>query len=125
MTRPTTRVRIEYEDQNEAFSRCLPATGGLVRRLTADKDPRPWWIVALDEPIEYQLKIGEPFEYRLITARELVIGSRARGQEVGDHPAAAVHILLPLADGATVGDTLRTSDFYHVAWGVCRREDAA
>ncbi len=125
MPRPATRVRIEYEDQNEAFSRCLPASGGLARRLNADNDPRPWWVVALDEPIEYQLKVGGPFQYRLVTARELVIGSRARDQEVGEHQTVAVHILLPLSDGATVGDRLRTSDFYHAAWGVCHREDAA
>jgi hypothetical protein len=125
MTQPTTRVKIAYADQNEAFARCLPATGRLERSLTADNDPRLWWVVALDEPLEYQLKVGEPFQYRLITTRELVIGSRVLGQEVGQDQTASVHILLPLNQAATIGDRLRTSDFHHAAWGVCQREDAA
>ena len=118
MTRSTTRVRIEYADQNEAFSRCLPVTGSLARAMTADNDSRPWWIVALDEPLEYQLKVGEPFQYRLITTHELVIGSKVQGQEVGGDSAVSVHILLPLSEAATRGDRLRNSEFYGAAWGV-------
>jgi hypothetical protein len=125
MAQSTTRVRIEYADQNEAFARCLPATGRLLRPLTADNDLRPWWVVKLDEPLEYQVKVGEPFQYRLITTRELVIGSRVLGEEIGQQEAASVHIYLPLNDAATVGDRLVTSDFQHVAWGICQRDDAA
>ena len=120
-----TRIRIEYADQNEGFARCLPATGRLSHTLAADNDSRPWWVVELEVPLEYQLKIGEPHHYRLITAHELVIGIRAENDEIGYAQEAAVHILLPLAEGATSGDRLRNAEFYHVAWGVCRRDDAA
>ena len=125
MAKAGTRVSVEYADQNDDFARCLPATGRLARPLVADNDPRAWWVVMLDQTLEYQLKVGEPFQYRLITTSELVIGSRVRGEEIGQAEAASVHILLPLNPTATAGDQLRTADFYHVAWGVCRRENAA
>ena len=125
MVRSTVRVRIEYADQNEGFRASLPASGVLDRKLTADNDSRPWWVVALDQPLQYQLKVAEPSEYRLVGARQLVVGSRASGHEVGGRTPAAVHILLPLTAEATKGERLRTSDFFHVAWGVCHREDAA
>ena len=125
MPRSTIRVRIEYADQNEGFRASLPASGVLDRKMTADNDSRPWWVVALDQPLQYQLKVAEPSEYRLVGARQLVVGSRASGHEVGGRTPAAVHILLPLTAEATKGERLRTSDFFHVAWGVCHREDAA
>src|SRR6267154_2357699 len=125
MARSTVRVRIEYADQNEGFRASLPASGVLDRKLTADNDSRPWWVVALDQPLQYQLKVAEPSEYRLVEARQLVVGSRASGHEVGGRTPAAVHIMLPLTAEATKGERLRTSDFFHIAWGVCHREDAA
>ena len=125
MSKTGTRVRVEYADQNEDFARCLPGTGYLARPLVADNDPRTWWVVMLDRPLEYQFKIGEPFQYRLITTSELVIGARVRGEEIGQAEAASIHILLPLSPAATIGDRLLNADLYPVAWGICRKADAA
>ena len=104
MPRSTIRVRIEYADQNEGFRASLPASGVLDRKMTADNDSRPWWVVALDQPLQYQLKVAEPSEYRLVGARQLVVGSRASGHDVGGRTPAAVHILLPLTAEATKGE---------------------
>ena len=73
------RVKIEYADQNEGFAGCLPVIGHLSHVLNADNDPRPWWVLDHDTSLEYQLKVGEPHQYRLITTHQLVIGSRAEG----------------------------------------------
>ena len=118
------RVKIEYADQNEDFAASLPVTGRPLRPLSADNDPRPWWIVVLDQPIEYQLKVGEPYEFRLIRSSELVIGTRENNRAIGGREPTAVHIYLPLRAEATARSDLKVSEFYHVAWGVCRREDA-
>ena len=125
MARAGLRVKIEYADQNEGFASCLPVTGQLSHILNTDNDPRPLWVVDLDTPLEYQLKVGEPHEYRLITTHQLVIGSRAEGEDIGSRQSAAVHILLPLVNSATLGQRLRTPEFYHAAWGMCRKDDAA
>ena len=125
MDLPNVRVRIEYADQNDGFAACLPATGRLMRPLVAGDDPRPWWVVALDQPLEYQLKVGEPYQFRLIRSGELVIGTRERGRAIGGPEPTSVHILLPLRAEATSGSQLRVPEFYQAAWGVCHREDAA
>jgi hypothetical protein len=118
------RVKIEYADQNESFAASLPVTGRLSRPLFAGDDPRPWWVVVLDDTVEYQLKVGDPYQFRLIRSGELVIGTREQNREIGGREATAVHILLPLRADATQGSDLRVPEFYHVAWGVCSREDA-
>lgn len=118
------RVRIEYADHNEGFAASLPVTGRLARPLFASDDPRPWWVVDLDDTIEYQLKIGDPYQFRLVQSGELVIGTREQNRAIGGSEPTHVHILLPLRADATEGSDLRVEEFYHVAWGVCRREDA-
>ena len=118
------RVTIDYADQNESFAAVLPVTGHLIRPLFAANDSRPWWIVALDHSIEYQLKVGEPYQFRLVESGELVIGTREQNRAIGDREPTAVHILLPLSADATKGSDLRVPEFYPAAWGECRREDA-
>jgi hypothetical protein len=118
------RVTIEYADQNESFAAILPVTGRLLRPLFAANDPAPWWIVALDHTIEYQLKVGDRYQFRLVESGELVIGTREQNRAIGEREPTAVYILLPVSADATRGSDLRVSEFYKAAWGVCRREDA-
>ena len=118
------RVRLEYEDQNERFARHLPVTGRLSRQVPGS-DGRQWWIMALDAPLEYQHKVGEPFQYRLVRTTELVLGNRSSEQMIGGAAAAPVHILVPLEPEATRGDSVRLDAFAHVAWGTVAIATAA
>ena len=118
------RVTIEYADQNEDFAASLPVAGRLSRPLFATGDPRPWWVVILDRTIEYQLKVGDSFQFRLIKSGELVIGTREQNRAIGGDEPTAVHILLPFRPDATETSDLRVSEFFHAAWGICRRKDA-
>jgi len=119
------RVVIDYADQNESFRACLPVAGTVQHGLREAKGPRTWWVIQLDSPLEYQLKVGEPFNFRLITSSQLVIGARVNGQDVGSTAPVPVHILLPLTPEATSGSDLRPEEFYGIAWGNCTRQDAA
>jgi hypothetical protein len=119
------RLRIEYFDQNASFERCLPVTGQGMRVLKSVSDARSWWVVQLDKPLEYQLRVGEPYQYRLLRVRDIVIGTRLEGQQVGEASPAHVHIYLPLSEGATDGPDMNASLFYHAAWGTSSTEDAA
>jgi hypothetical protein len=118
------RVRIEYFDQNEQFGKLLPVRGYLRRSLTGAHGRR-WWVVDLDQPLEYQRKVGEPFRFEVIRTSELVIGSRRQGHEVGETEPTSVHILVPLGLDATQAGDLELTRFDHVAWGICHVEDAA
>ncbi len=65
------------------------------------------------------MKIGEPFQYRLVMSKRLLICSRSVGQEVGQREPVQIFILL-----VTNGDMLQegrvdVKKLYHAAWGVC------
>jgi len=117
------RVRIEYLDQNESFARYLPLSGRATRTLL-ESDGRRWWVVELDQSFGYQHLVKAPFQFRQIQVSEIVIGNRWQGHEVGESEPTSVHILLPLVDSATAGNTLRPDDFQAVAWGTCHAEAA-
>ena len=70
-----TRVRLEYFDQNESFAPCLPREGAILKRV-ATSNVDDWYLVELDQPIEYQIKIGDPYKYKLVETSHLLIRSR-------------------------------------------------
>jgi hypothetical protein len=52
------RVRIEYFDQNESFREVLPKSGTIVGRFGEASGTQDWALVRLDEPFDWQLKVG-------------------------------------------------------------------
>lgn len=118
------RVRIEYLDQNEQFTSCLPVSGHVGREL-ADEGGHRWWVVTLDEPLEYQREIGDTREYQLVTTSQLAVGSRWQGLEIGGPEPTSVHILVPLEPDAVGQTVLQPDAFDHVAWGMCYVEHEA
>ena len=69
------RVRLDYLDQNEAFSRCLPCTGCLVGRHTSADGANDWYHVTLDAPVSY----GTVDMGRFVKTADLLIRSREVG----------------------------------------------
>ncbi len=117
-----TRVRVEYFDQNEAFASCLPRTGTIVGRRAASAGAEDWYLLELDEPVEYQHKLAGSPGFRLVTAGHFLIRSRWPGFRVGRSEPAAVFILLVEGNDPLPGDTFAPEDFVHAAWGMCHTE---
>ncbi len=69
-------IRLEYEDHNEEFAPYFPLRGNVVQSLTSTSGTKGWFLVDLDEGIEYQVETDVPFQYRLIKAHKLLIRSR-------------------------------------------------
>lgn len=116
------RLRIEYADQNEEFARYLPRVGAVEREFRDAKERGSWFLVRLEEPFEYQLKIGEPLRYRLIQVDAFLIRSRWEGHEVGDSNGVSVFVLLGERDRHPVDEEIDPHNFVHIAWGMCRPE---
>ena len=114
------RVQIEYLDHNEAFAPYLPRTGTVRRELRSTNGVGPWFLVDLDEPLEYQLKIGEPFRFRLARVNALLIRSRWEGKGIEDPDGTSVFILLVEESQHPSADVVDTNDYVHIAWGMCR-----
>ncbi len=122
LTKSHARLRIEYFDHNEAFARFLPRIGRVEQEFRTSAGQGRWFLVQLEEPFEYQLKIGEPFHYRIAQIDAFLVRSRWEGCEVGDSDDVSVFLLLVERDQHPHGHEIDPSDFVHIAWGKCRPE---
>lgn len=113
-----TRVRLEYFDQNESFAFCLPREGTILDCFTTS-NVDDWYLVELDQPIEYQIKIGEAFRYRLVKASHLLIRSRWDGHNIGEIEPTSVFIVLVEQNQLPLVTPLEIAQYHHVAWGMC------
>ena len=89
-----TRVRIEYFDHSEHMASILPRQGNIIRQLQAENNVNDWFLVELDEPFEYQIKVAEPFTFRILNCDRILIRSRWKGKRIGDKKPTSVFILL-------------------------------
>lgn len=114
------RLRIGYFDHNEAFAEYLPRTGTVVAELRDSNGVGPWYLLQLDEPFGYQLKVGEPYQFRLIHVDAFLVRCRWEDGEVFSDESTAVFILLVEEGKHPKGVTISTDDYVHIAWGTGR-----
>jgi len=116
------RIRIEYADQNEAFTPLLPRSGVVERGYSDREGNTDWCLVTLDEPFDFQLKIGEPFRFRLAHIAQLLIRSRWVGCTIGDKEPTPVFVLLVDDTQVPVQDPFDMALYVHIAWGTAVAE---
>jgi len=117
--RNDVRVRIEYADHNESFAAYLPRDGAVSGTYFEANGVGPWFLVSLDEPLQYQVKIGEPFQFRAMQVDAFLIRSRWQDKRVGDPDGTSVFILLVEATRHPTGAVIDPKAYIHVAWGHC------
>ena len=117
-----TRVRLDYFDQNEDFAPLLPRSGTISRQLTSRDGADDWFLVNLDDPFEYQIKVGEGYQYSLLKCDKLLVRSRWADYEVGGKEETSVFILLVPDDFLIEKEPIDIDKFHHVAWGMCHSE---
>jgi hypothetical protein len=113
------RVQLEYFDQNESFSACLPRAGYLVGRHSSSDSSDDWYHVVLDETVSYQMKLSGSLAFRNVETSDMLIRSRWSGQEVGAKEPTSVFLLLVQPSQLPLPSRLRIEDYLHVAWGMC------
>ena len=101
------RLRIEYLDQNEAFAESLP-TSGVVRRMLKTSDSSAWYLLDLDDPVEY---IGNTYE-------RIVVRSRWAGHELGETEPTSVFIALIRDSSLLDKDPTPVDNLELIAWGM-------
>jgi hypothetical protein len=119
------RLRIEYYDHNESFATQLPRLGTVSATYFDANGVGPWLLVDLDEPLQYQLKVGEPFQFRALQVDAFLIRSRWQGKEVGDSDGVSVFILLVEQGSHPSGSVIDPKAYFHVAWGTAVPQGAA
>jgi hypothetical protein len=121
--RMVRRVRIEYFDQNEQFSRLLPRSVEVVGPRTDVYGNTDWFWVRLDEPLEYQLKVGDWFKFQLVCASHFLIRSRWLETPICAGEEPSVFILLVEASKSSVPDRFDPTSYAQAAWGTCVVEE--
>jgi hypothetical protein len=113
-----SRIRLEYDDQNESFARYLPVEGTISRRCIAAAGPEDWFVVELDEPIDYQGEVGP--ELQRIVVPRVLIRSRWPSVPIGRGASPSVFLLLARQSQELAEQGLIIDDFIHVCWARCR-----
>ena len=118
MTPIGLKLSVGYYDQNESFKQYLPRSGSITRQISLDDWGDDWFVFALDEPFEYQLKIAEPFRFRAIRVDHFLVRSRWVGYPIGESDQAALFILLDPENRVQQQQRFSSKDFIHICWGV-------
>ncbi len=105
------RLRIEYFDQNEDFAEILPRSGTVIKRFETE-NVENWYLLALDDPIEY-----------VRVRHELIlIRSRWKDNEVGGLEPTSVFIVLIPDPSLLEKDPIDIDKCELVAWGMSYTE---
>ena len=119
------RVRLEYDDQNESFARHLPVEGTISHRCTESTGPEDWFLVELDEPIDYQHEVAPRSQSQRLIAPRVLIRSRWTGLPIGPGASPSVFLLLVQQSQEVSEYGLIIDDFVHACWARCHVLPAA
>jgi hypothetical protein len=113
------RVRIDYFDQNDGFKPLLPRIGHLVGRYSDIHGNSDWYLVRLKDPISYQLKLSEHYQFRLVEALHVLVKSRLVGKSVGEAEPTSAFMLLVEESQLPLPSPINPADYVHAAWVTC------
>jgi hypothetical protein len=114
-----SRIRLDYDDQNESFARCLPVEGTISRRCFTAIGPDDWYLVELDQPIDYQRESSSRSESRGLVAPRVLIRSRWANMPIGPGASPSVFVLLVQQSQEVPEYGLVIDDFIHACWARC------
>ena len=120
-----SRVRLEYSDQNESFSAYLPVVGTIRERLVAITGPDDWYLVDLDESLDYQHQAGANYQFQRHIISRVLIRSRTAGEPISRESSISVFLLLVTEDKTFESETIDIDNFIFICWAMCHVLDAA
>jgi hypothetical protein len=113
------RVRLEYDDQNASFARRLPVEGTISRRCIAATGSEDWFLVELDEPIDYPHEAGPGSQLQRFAVAHVLIRSRWTSMPIGPGASPSVFLLLVQQSQEVSESGLIIDDFIHACWARC------
>ena len=116
-----TRIKIEYDDQNEKFAFLLPRHGTIIRQLRAEHGVVDWFLIKLEIPFDYQVRGPDSFSFTSLHCENILIRSRWKGHPIGEVETSVFILLIP-DETQLNNEPIKIEQFYHVAWGMCHTE---
>jgi hypothetical protein len=99
--------------------RSRPAAELSARPLNSNVGAGLWFLLDLDDPFEYQMKVGDAFRFRLTRINAFLVRSRWEGKDVGAPEGTSVFILLVEEARHPTTDMVDPAAYVHIAWGMC------
>lgn len=118
MTPIGLRLRVDYSDQGESFKDYLPRSGSIIRQVSIQDWVGDWFVFALDEPFEYQIKTDQPFVFKVAEIDHFLIRSRWHGRPISGSEQNALDILLDPKNCVDNQERLSSADFIQACWGI-------
>jgi hypothetical protein len=118
MTPIGLKLSVGYDDQNESFKQYLPRSGSITRQISLEDWGDDWFVFALDEPFEYQLKIAEPVHFKLVQVDHFLIRSRWDEHPIGGRDQTALFILIDPDNRIQQRERFSSKDFIQICWGI-------
>jgi len=111
---------VEYSDQNESFAHFLPRPGQVIGNFTDTVGNSGWHLLELNQPFDYQIKVGDPFQFRETTITHFLIRSRWQGHAPGGPEPVSVFVLLVEKGSVPTDGPVEVKHYIDAAWGMCR-----
>jgi hypothetical protein len=118
MTPIGLKLQINYSDQNESFKDYLPRSGSISRQVSIQDWVGDWFVFALDEPFEYQIKTDKPFYFKVAEIDHFLIRSRIHGRPISSSEQNHLDILLDPKNSIDSLERLSSVDFILACWGI-------
>jgi len=104
-----SRQSFKVSDCRQRVPSFLPAAGN-----------SGWYLLELDQPFDYQIKVGEPYQFRGTTITHFLIRSRWLGHALGGPEPVSVFVLLVEDGSVPAQGPIDVKHYFHAAWGMCR-----
>jgi len=114
------QLLVEYSDQNESFAEFLPRAGQLIGDFSDTTGNSSWHLLELNQPFDYQIKVGDPYQFRGTTVTHFLIRCRWQGYAIGGPEPVSVFVLLVESGSVPTRGPVDVEQYVHAAWGMCR-----
>ena len=105
------KIKLEYADQNEAYSVFLPRVAVIEKRLESDNVDN-WYLI----------KLAVPYKYGGVENKQLLIRSRWKDVEIGETENVSVFIVQIPDKSVIKGSYVKIEASNLVAWGTVSLE---
>jgi hypothetical protein len=117
--------RFTIAHEGEGLAEFLPRAGAVVAQFSDGVGNADWRLLALDDPFEYEVKVGEPFLFRIMIVTHFLIRPRWFGNAVGVPERLSVFVLLVDQESVPKVGPIDVDAYVFAAWGECRTATGA
>jgi len=112
------RMKLTYLDQAENLKYLFPIEGLLLSQYYSSNGTTGFYRFNLDNPPQIQLKINEPFGFKLIIPHYFVIRSKEHNKILEKDNGVSVHVFIPVNKSFDLKNGFNLESLWHATWAI-------